>query len=552
MSTSIEIWRSRTSTSDDDFSLLTTVADGAPWSFVDIPTVAGRLYIYKARRVDAGSGLMSAFSPLAYIVGPYPRSLNMLQGIAYNSNPNIGVKVGVGTEPNGTGVQPGQAVKAPRLLALIDIDDTGGGTERIERKDIQAGQPGVTGFVQGPAKYPLKLTCALTPESNDEMLSAGLGAPTTAAVTAPAAPALPVVTQVGAAGAVNTTYKVYARSPQGDSAASPIATTALSNAVLNGTNYDVVTWTPVKGATQYVLVNSTTGHIIAITTALSANNQGQDLGAYAAPAAPAGNQQKWLDTLGTPFTVSLAAYFGTDGSGGVLTSLWPGVRVDKFNLEFDRDAKDPMQIVYDAMAMNEVTGLSLAALGLDVATYDTLDPYAAIFSSVMIGGALASCQKYGVSVDLTLAEKGILYGYAGPVAFYRNAAKNKITMTLYFDNSVEMRRFFNSAATGVAIEQQGIKYFPVEVVTSAAINGGGIVNQFGVYAGYATYVRKGKPVKGRDGCIMQEVEVTPAVDASTGSDLVFTNVNSRSNASIVTAGTAVTGITGNVINPYTN
>src|SRR4051794_31400861 len=108
MATSIEIWRSAAGVSDTDFSLIATVADGSPYSFVDTPVTSGQLYIYKTRRYDSISNSYSDFSPLLFLVGPYPAQVIPMLYTSTNAtgNPGLLTKCGIAMEPTGI---PGQA-----------------------------------------------------------------------------------------------------------------------------------------------------------------------------------------------------------------------------------------------------------------------------------------------------------------------------------------------------------------------------------------------------------------------------------------------------------
>ncbi len=72
-------------------------------------------------------------------------------------------------------------------------------------------------------------------------------------------PATPTITNVGTAGAVTYGYKVVATVNGRSTAASSEGTTTTGNATLSTSNYNVVTWTKVTGATGYKIYRTTGG-----------------------------------------------------------------------------------------------------------------------------------------------------------------------------------------------------------------------------------------------------------------------------------------------------
>jgi hypothetical protein len=74
-----------------------------------------------------------------------------------------------------------------------------------------------------------------------------------------AAPAAPVISIGGTGGAVTWTYKVSALSGTGETAVGAAGSTAVGNATLSATNYNIVTWAQVPGATGYKVYRTAVG-----------------------------------------------------------------------------------------------------------------------------------------------------------------------------------------------------------------------------------------------------------------------------------------------------
>jgi hypothetical protein len=538
MASQIEIWRSVSGTTDEDFSLILTVSDDEPFTGLDTPVLPGYLYIYKARRLDSTLGY-SAFSPLAYGRGPWPnQGMNIMSGsLSTYTNPGWQTKIGVGIEPT-----PGAAVKAARLFDRVSgsLDTT---ITKIERKAMR-NHPGVIGHVNGIAKTAGTLTLEVTPESLDELLCSMFGAPVTTAAAGPAAPAQPGVTVVGTAGAVSASYTVIASNAQGDSAASTAKAITTSSAALSGTNYNLITITPVLGATLYKVLKG--GLLLGTTTSLTFQDIGQATSVYAAPAAAVGNIQTY--TLGSSFlTVSILELRGQS------VILFGGCQMDKLGLKYDKTASDPFTITADMMALYQCMGYTQAQLALDTAGSDPLGAYGVAPSSIMqIAGALADISSFDATIDRNLGDKQTLSGYMGPNSHYLQGSKHSVKATLYFSSEAEMQRYFNQVnVSGVYGVAPGVAYFPIAVTTTNPANAAGIVNAFNLEMPNCTYETLGAPVKGKD-AIMQDVGIYPDIDPVTGTDVILQTVNSRSNASIITPTSLVTPVPGNALYPYTN
>lgn len=544
--TVIQIWRSVTGISPEDFSLLDTVADANPYYQLDTPVVPGALYIYKSRRYDASQAAYSDFSPLVFARGPWPGAFTVPGGIMSIENPVTQVgfnsKIGIGMEPGA-----GQLSLAARLLNRVSgslLSDL----SLLEQQAIR-NHPGSPGVVRGISKIGGGLVLEVTPESDDELLCSFFGAPTTTGVAGPATPSsAPTATVVGTAGTTALSYTLIARNAQGDSLASAAASVTTANAALSAANYVQLAWNAVPYATSYVLLKG--ANILGIVTGLSLQDTGQATsGVYAAPAAGSGNIQTWKNGLAM-LPVSLMEQRGASVFG------FGGCQGNKLSLSWDKTQSTPFQMTAEMMALYEILGYTQAQTGLTTAGFDPLGDYGVAPSAVAyFAGNPADCQSYKADIDNNLGEKHTLSGYVGPNGFFKQDNKgHSFSATLYFSSESEYQRYFGQipgAPVGPYGVQRAINYFPVLIVVTAPANAAGIVNQFILSLPYCTYHKVGAPIKDK-GAIMQDVELKAYIDPVTGTDVIIQVVNSRSNSNIISPQGLVTPVPANAQFPWTN
>jgi hypothetical protein len=137
------------------------------------------------------------------------------------------------------------------------------------------------------------------------------GTVTAAAFAGPtvSTPAAPTITTSGAAGSSTWTYTVVAMDSYGNpTAASAGGSTTTGNATLTGSNYNVVSWSAVTGATKYLIYRTahatspTTNGLIGYALASPFNDTGLTGDGTTAPTANAtGIARSYLDVTDSPF-----------------------------------------------------------------------------------------------------------------------------------------------------------------------------------------------------------------------------------------------------------
>jgi hypothetical protein len=137
-----------------------------------------------------------------------------------------------------------------------------------------------------------------------------------ASLTALPAVAQPGVVKVGTAGTTTWGYKVTALDGLGETAGSTEKTIANGNAVLDGTNFNTITWAQVGGAINYKIYRTTAGGTPATTgligTVAGTITSFNDTGIAATTAAPATNTSGGISVQGNvvlkPTTDSASAF----------------------------------------------------------------------------------------------------------------------------------------------------------------------------------------------------------------------------------------------------
>ena len=149
---------------------------------------------------------------------------------------------------------------------------------------VQVARPSADGVIN-PFNYTGgKITdWELTLDTNN-LLVLNLGMDFADETTTANGPTISTITQTGTAGAVTYYYRISAVVGGVEQAAGPELSTATSNATLNSTNYNVVSWSTVTGATSYNVYRSTTSGAelkIGTSTTTSYNDQSNTAGSGA-------------------------------------------------------------------------------------------------------------------------------------------------------------------------------------------------------------------------------------------------------------------------------
>lgn len=172
---------------------------------------------------------------------------------------------------------------APSLVWMPPTTANGGCVEVRQEAIVYEFEPGIAKAVIPEHRAALLATL--------QTVAGNLTSPTpTIANAGSMTSPVPTLGTGGAAGTTSYSYAVVASNAQGDANQSTAATIATGNAVLNGTNFNTITWTAVAGATQYKIIRTasagtpaTTGLIATIAAGtLTTNDTGLAASAYTA------------------------------------------------------------------------------------------------------------------------------------------------------------------------------------------------------------------------------------------------------------------------------
>jgi hypothetical protein len=231
---------------------------------------------------------------------------------------------------------------------------------------------------------------------------------------------------------------------------------------------------------------------------------------------------------------------------------FPGGRVGGLDLRLDKTQTDPLQISFDAMAMNQLMYAGLSDLGLDTATYDALTAFAGVEGALSIAGAVtADARSFDCRVNKNLGGRDVLNGYRGALGHYIQNSETTGTATLYFSTESELKRFFG-VAQGVAQPygaQSNVIYVPLYLQVIGQMNVAGFQNRIFLNLPNASYEKVGEPIAGPD-AIMQEISYYAYHDNTTGTSVQVGLENSQTSTGVITPGTAISVVPANAIQPY--
>ncbi|MEO7718549.1 MAG: hypothetical protein ABIY70_20300 [Capsulimonas sp.] len=549
-SDAIEIWRSVTGIDDANFSLLTTLLDGASFSFDDSPVVPQQIYIYRARRYQANVALYSAWSPLVYVRGPWPlRTGNIMANETYTGMDSL-----LGIAREATEGIPCKAQKGyDRLSGSMDIDLDNPDRETLQNIDTDIeSAPGVSKV--GPES----ILSTWTPEGLSRALCALFGDPTET-VGGGTAPAATAATASAAGGVIPATQQVY-----------------FKTAYVRPTDWGVTTASTEFSATTSAGV---TNSISVASPAVQTGATGWNL--YASLASGAETLVASNIAIGTPYVLTDLAKIDVSADvapqsffvhqwkskrGFVPHTLlekrgnsvyaFPGSKVNSHSFSVDKTQSTPLQATFEWLALNQLiyrTDGVLTDVALDTAG---MDPNACFGSSqaiMTIAGNLApQCKVFNIKLDKAMQERQGLTGYRGPVAHFSEGCTYTGDMTMYFGNEAESIVYFGKldSVTVPYGATKRIRTFSMQLAIIGEPTTTGYRPRLYYKVPKAQYKKVAKPVQGKN-AIMQSVNWKAYYDAASSCAVIIELWHSEALATITAAATPITSVPINAINAYT-
>jgi len=541
-SDAIQIFRSSTGIDDNDFSLLTALPDGTPFSFVDFSVIPQQLYIYKARRYLAAVDLYSDWSPLVYVRAPWPVGAYKMP----NTNTGIQSILGIGRE-----VTENVPVKAQKGLDRVSgsMDITLEDSDRQSLQNIDTDVEAVPGI---STVGPETIVTNLTPEGISAPLCALFGDPTTV-VGGGTAPAATTATPSATGGTLPNSTQYYFKTAyvRPSDWGVTTASTEFSATTSAGTGINsisVASPATQTGATAWNLYAATTtgvetllasgltiGSPYVFTDPTLINTQ--------ADAAPSTfNVHTWKSkTTHVPHTLL--------EKRGTSIYAFPGAGVDSLSIDMDKTQTTPILGSFGWKALNQLVYDTLAAVGLDVAGFDPLPAYGASQVLLTIAGTSAPhARKFSINTKANLQERQGFNGKRGATQLYSTGIENTGNMEMYFQDEAESKVYFGQLDAVAAPYGAKRKIRTVSVVLTifSETNAAGFSNKIIVRYPKFQYKKVGKPVAGKD-AIMQSVDWKAYYDAASGTSMIIEVWNSQSNGTIVATGTPISVVPANDI-----
>ena len=235
---------------------------------------------------------------------------------------------------------------------------------------------------------------------------------------------------------------------------------------------------------------------------------------------------------------------------GESTFLNPGCRASGFTCGVGKTQNETVRMALDFMSLNQLFGFAEHELGLDVAGYDASEPWGptevqALFNDVVT----TSATNVSVKPTKQIGERQVLDGFRGPESHYTEQSAHTSTATLIFTDEENLNLYFGLAAnaTGKRGATRTVKSQSVAMLIQHDVDQYGKQEFIEFSFPKGTFERVGNPYKG-PGVINQDVSIITAQDATEGTSLVVTVGSYLAPATLLTAGTLLTGVPSNTVN----
>jgi hypothetical protein len=221
--------------------------------------------------------------------------------------------------------------------------------------------------------------------------------------------------------------------------------------------------------------------------------------------------------------------------------------VTGFNIGVSRGARDIITGSFDVRFANSFIAETFDDVIEPGAGYDTLPPWSASKGKVTVNGVVGgSFREFNAAVSRQITDRLVLNGKIGPDGFNNNGSDTSGSLNAYFDTEAMLYAFMGYASaytkpagfTGLLVYN--------DVVCSLAYDtpgsGGSPLNydsKLVVRFPHCLFGSVSQPIAGREE-IMQSITLEPCLDPTEDCDVIFEVWNRQANASILTAGSALT------------
>lgn len=238
---------------------------------------------------------------------------------------------------------------------------------------------------------------------------------------------------------------------------------------------------------------------------------------------------------------------------GESTFLNIGCKASALSITTNKTQNETVRFAFTMMVLNQLLGFTDTELGLDLAGYDTYEPFGPTAVFFTYNSVLTTrAENVTLNLSKTVGERQVLDGKRGPQSHYCQQSAHAGSATLLFSGEDELNTYFGLAhnATGKRGASRVVKDFPIEWKCTQDEDQYGNVLQVAILYPKATFDRVGQPYAG-PGAIQQNVNLITAQSTSAGTALQVT-VTSYQPPSALVAGSVITGVPANAVNDYTS
>jgi len=217
--------------------------------------------------------------------------------------------------------------------------------------------------------------------------------------------------------------------------------------------------------------------------------------------------------------------------------VYPGAYGRSLTLGASKTQDTVIEASVEFNALNDESYATAAAVGMDTAVSDVLDPFSPVEAVVNIGGQVTTdATDFRVNLGFTENPKDVFDGNLGARSYWRGESDHNAEMTMYFSSEAERKRLFG-LGSGQAAPYGMIKtILPVAVFVEFPSGASALRVTFP----QAVFRTVTQPIEGPD-AIMQRVRIEPLDSDADGTDVIVRLTNTEAGTDIIAPSVAISG-----------